>query len=132
MEYFSNHYSDLRFPLSTVENDGLRNAQIGALHAIGAYFTLYKKNPALIVMPTGSGKTTVLILSAFLLSANRVLVITPSVLVRGQIFDEFNKLKTAKEIMKLFRQNFNAPKSLNKRIILRMKKIGKILKNLML
>jgi superfamily II DNA or RNA helicase len=98
MEYFSNHYSDLRFPLSNTENDGLRNAQIGALHSIGSYFTLYKKNPALIVMPTGSGKTTVLILSAFLLSAKRVLVITPSILVRGQIYDEFIKLKTAKEL----------------------------------
>jgi superfamily II DNA or RNA helicase len=101
MEYFSNHYSDLKFPFSTVEIDGLRNAQIGALHAIGSYFTLYKKNPALIVMPTGSGKTTVLVLSAFLLSAKRVLVITPSVLVRGQIFDEFIKLKTAKELKAL-------------------------------
>ena len=60
MEYFSNHYSDLKFFLSNIENEGLRNAQIGALHAIGSYFTLYKKNPALIVMPTGSGKTTVL------------------------------------------------------------------------
>jgi len=101
MEYFSNHYSDLKFSLSNIENEGLRNAQIGALHSIGSYFTLYKKNPALIVMPTGSGKTTVLILSAFLLRANRVLVITPSVLVRGQIFDEFNKLKTAKELKSL-------------------------------
>ena len=101
MEYFRNHYPDLRFPLSNTENDGLRNAQIGALHAIGSYFTLYKKNPALIVMPTGSGKTTVLILSAFLLSAKRVLVITPSVLVRGQIFEEFIKLRTAKELKAL-------------------------------
>lgn len=101
MEYFNNHYSDLTFPLSNSENDGLRNAQIGALHSIGAYFTLYKKNPALIVMPTGSGKTTVLILSAFLLRVNRVLVVTPSVLVRGQIFDEFSKLRTPKELKAL-------------------------------
>lgn len=101
MGYFTTHYSDLRFPLSNIDKDGLRNAQIGALHSIGSYFTLYKKNPALVVMPTGSGKTTVLILSAFLLSAKRVLVITPSVLVRGQIFEEFSKLKTAKELNSL-------------------------------
>lgn len=128
MEYFSNHYSDLKFSLSNIENEGLRNAQIGALHSIGSYFTLYKKNPALIVMPTGSGKTTVLILSAFLLRANRVLVVTPSVLVRGQIFDEFNKLKTAKEL-KALPAKLQCPKVLEQRKNLINAEDWKILEN---
>jgi superfamily II DNA or RNA helicase len=35
---------------------GLRNAQVGALHAVAAHWTVSTK-PALIVMPTGTGKT---------------------------------------------------------------------------
>ena len=54
-------------------------------------------------MPTGSGKTTVLILSAFMQRVNRVLVITPSTLVRGQIFDEFSNLTTLKNIAVLYK-----------------------------
>src|SRR5690606_10027667 len=37
-------------------NEGLRPPQIGALHAIGAHWSLYSQ-PGTIVMPTGTGKT---------------------------------------------------------------------------
>lgn len=93
MAYFEEHYADVRFPLATATAQGFRNAQIGATFAIVSHFTL-RTEPALVVMPTGSGKTAVLILSAFLLRAQRVLVITPSVLVRDQIEEEFRTLKT--------------------------------------
>ncbi len=43
-------------------------------------------------MPTGSGKTAVLMLAPFLLDAHRVLVVTPSRLVRTQIASEFQTL----------------------------------------
>lgn len=49
-------------------------------------------------MPTGSGKTAVLILSAFVLRANRVLVITPSRLVREQVARNFENLELLKKI----------------------------------
>ena len=49
-------------------------------------------------MPTGSGKTAVLMMAPFLYGANKVLVVTPSVMVRGQIFDEFINLKTLRDI----------------------------------
>jgi superfamily II DNA or RNA helicase len=49
-------------------------------------------------MPTGSGKTAVLQASAFLLQAKRVLVITPSTLVREQIHDDFRELGVLKRL----------------------------------
>lgn len=96
MSYFSTNYNRINYPIATDAVKGLRNAQIGAIHAIGAHFTINKIEPALVVMPTGSGKTAVLNLSAYLLRAKRVLVISSSVMVRGQIVEEFQTLKTLK------------------------------------
>ena len=83
MNYFTKHYSQINYTIAIGNGTGLRNAQIGAIHAIGSHFTLFKDEPALVIMPTGSGKTAVLNLAAYLLRAKRVLVISSSVLVRG-------------------------------------------------
>ncbi|HRE74719.1 MAG TPA: DEAD/DEAH box helicase family protein [Flavobacteriales bacterium] len=96
MTYFSSNYNRINYPISTETVKGLRNAQIGAIHAIGSHFTLFKDEAAIVIMPTGSGKTAVLNLSAYLLRAKRVLVISSSVMVRGQIVEEFSLLKTLK------------------------------------
>lgn len=95
VNYFSRHYDELRFPLKHDGQPGLRRGQIGALHAIAAHFT-FKTDPAVVTMPTGSGKTVVLALSPYILRANRVLAITPSRLVRNQITEEFEKLDRVK------------------------------------
>lgn len=107
MSYFSSNYNRINYPISSHTIRGLRNAQLGAIYAIGSHFTVYDE-PALIVMPTGSGKTAVLNLSAYLLRANRVLVISSSVLVRGQIVDEFSTLKTLKA-SSVFHQELSVP-----------------------
>lgn len=94
MSYFKENYSKILYPLAH-EDKGLRKAQLGAIHSIASHFTL-KNEPAVVVMPTGSGKTAVLMMSPFVLLANRVLIITPSRLVRSQINKElksFEKLK---------------------------------------
>lgn len=109
MSYFSSNYTRINYPVATDTSRGLRNAQIGAIHAIGSHFTLYQDEPALVVMPTGSGKTAVLNLSAYLLCAKRVLVISSSVMVRGQIVDEFSTLKTLKA-SNVFHQELSLPK----------------------
>jgi superfamily II DNA or RNA helicase len=96
MSHFSSNYSKISYPIADRNSPGLRNAQIGAIHSIGAHFSLHPDIPALITMPTGSGKTAVLNLSAYLLMAKRVLVISSSVMVRGQIENEFSTLKTLK------------------------------------
>src|SRR5262249_22816352 len=76
---------------------GFREAQRGALFAIGSHFS-GRKDPAIITMPTGTGKTAVLQASAFLLQAGRVLVLTPSRLVREQIADAFKDLGVLKRL----------------------------------
>lgn len=46
-------------------------------------------NIALVVLPTGCGKTGVAVLAAYALNASRVLVITPSVKISKQIHEAF-------------------------------------------
>lgn len=100
MDYFSLNYENVKYPYSQDgEHLGLRNAQIGAIHAIGSFFTLVSnENAAIIVMPTGSGKTSVIMISPYILRACRVLIVTPSTMVRSQIADEFRELLTLKKI----------------------------------
>lgn len=93
MSYFSDQYPEFRFPLKTDELPGFRLAQLGAIHAIASHFS-NRSDPAIITMPTGSGKTAVLIAAAFVLRATRVLIIAPGRLVREQIVDEVSSLTT--------------------------------------
>ena len=66
MSYFSENYGNISYPISTDNSPGLRNAQLGAIHAVGSYCTLQEQYDGLIVMPTGSGKTAVLMMAPFL------------------------------------------------------------------
>lgn len=108
MSYFSLNYHRINYSIPSDTQLGLRNAQLGAVHAIASHFTIKPGVPALIIMPTGSGKTAVLNLAAYVLRAKRVLVISSSVLVRGQIVEEFQTLKTLKEL-NVFENNIEAP-----------------------
>lgn len=93
MAYFLNHYSNFKYPLQEGANPGFRLPQLGAIHSAAAHFSS-RTDPGIITMPTGSGKTAVLIASAFVLRAQRVLIITPSRLVREQIAEEAASLDT--------------------------------------
>lgn len=97
MSYFSDHYGSLSYPVATGPNPGLYNAQLGAIHALASHVTVDDR-PAIVTMPTGSGKTAVLMMLPFILRATRALVITPSRLVRGQIAEDFEALRTLREI----------------------------------
>jgi len=97
MSYFADQYSRLSYPKVTNTNPGLYNAQFGAIHALAAHFTIDDR-PAIVTMPTGSGKTAVLMMLPFVLKSARTLIITPSKLVRGQITEDFETLKTLREI----------------------------------
>jgi len=91
--YFQKNYDKVSFPIQDNEREGLRNSQLGAIHSIASYFTIHEKEAAIVVMPTGTGKTAVLFLSSFVLRAIRVLVITPSKLVRSQIAEGYESLE---------------------------------------
>ena len=109
MSYFREAYTNLKFTVAENGSNGLRRAQLGAVYAIGAYFALPRNEPGLVVMPTGSGKSAVMIMSAFLLRANRVLILTPSRLVRAQIAEEASALGVLKHAGVL-PELFEAPK----------------------
>jgi superfamily II DNA or RNA helicase len=95
MSYFDHYYDQVRYPIAQPNKEGLRRAQLGAIQAVSSQFTL-RDEPAIVVMPTGSGKTAVLMLTAYVLRATKALVITPSRLVRYQIAREYETLLTLK------------------------------------
>ena len=98
ISYFGDLYDELRFPIAIGNKTGLRNAQIGAIYAVASYSTLDSKGAAVIVMPTGSGKTTVIMMMPYLLQKNKVLIVTPSSMVRSQIANDYENLHTLKYI----------------------------------
>ena len=98
MAYFSENYNCISYPIGFDDSPGLRNAQLGAIHAVASYCTLQKQYGGLVVMPTGAGKTAVLMMTPYICRATKVLVVTPSVMVRGQIFDDFESLRTLRNI----------------------------------
>jgi superfamily II DNA or RNA helicase len=75
-------------PDGSVRRSGLRTPQAGALHAIAAHRTL-GKDPALVVMPTGTGKTEVMMATTVDSQSNRVLVVVPTDALRAQTADKF-------------------------------------------
>ena len=97
MSYFERNYPALAYPVPQGDVPGFRDAQRGALFALGSHFSL-RRDPAIVTMPTGSGKTAVLQASSFLLRAKRVLVMTPSRLVREQIYDDYQELGVLKRL----------------------------------
>lgn len=75
----------------------LRESQLGALYAIASHFTV-RDDEAIVAMPTGTGKTAVMMMAPYLLEAKRVLLISSSRLVRSQIAEDFTELRTLKEL----------------------------------
>lgn len=88
MSCFADSYSQLQIFNQQNGQQGLYKNQIGAIGSALAHFST-KDEPALIAMPTGTGKTAVMVILSYLLKANKVLVVTPSQLVREQIANYF-------------------------------------------
>lgn len=78
-----------------VREGRLRKAQLGAMWGLASH-AIRSQNPAQIVLPTGVGKTQVLVAAPYLLEARRVLVVAPSRLVRDQLVEEFATLSSTK------------------------------------
>ena len=75
---------------------GLRNPQIGAIHAVHAHWSVSSKT-ATIVMPTGTGKTETML--GILVSARcpKLLVVVPTDALRNQLASKFLTLGILKE-----------------------------------
>ena len=89
---------------------GLRSPQIGALHAILAYIETDEDKPAIIVMPTGTGKTETMLSFMVANQCKKLLIVVPSDALRTQIADKFESLGKLPEIGVV-------PKSIEKPIV---------------
>jgi superfamily II DNA or RNA helicase len=67
-----------------------RPAQRGAFGALLAHWSIHHRKPALVAIPTGSGKTAIAIGAAHLAQAHRVLVVVPSTQLRQQMVEAFS------------------------------------------
>lgn len=93
MSYFSSHDIDIDFgQFADVELSGLRECQIGAFWAVNSHFTTNPDDPALVSLPTGAGKTALMMLLSFGYDAERVLIVTASDVLRTQTADKFGAL----------------------------------------
>jgi len=81
----------------SVQRLGLRLPQVGALHAIASHWTV-KTETALVVMPTGTGKTEVMVAAAVAAQAMRVLVIVPTDALRYQTAGKFLSYRLLRSI----------------------------------
>jgi superfamily II DNA or RNA helicase len=80
----------------TILQAGLRNPQVGAIHAISAHWSI-GHSPATIVMPTGTGKTETMLGVSVYHQCSKVLVVVPTDALRGQIANKFLSIGLLKE-----------------------------------
>ena len=75
---------------------GLRNPQIGAVHAVHAHWSA-SEAPATVVMPTGTGKTEVMLSILVSTCCSKLLVVVPTDALRIQLAEKFLTLGVLKE-----------------------------------
>lgn len=85
---------------------GLHRHQIGALHAIGAHWSLDDSH-ATIVMPTGTGKSDTMVGAMVAYSRGTTLVVVPNSALRKQTIGKFYTLGLLRELGHLKRQALN-------------------------
>jgi superfamily II DNA or RNA helicase len=92
-------FDDLKFTLyESPIRPRWRSAQRGALGALMAHWSLPRSAPALISLPTGSGKSAVALAAPFLALAKRVLVVVPSKDLRRQLAGAFTDFALLRRI----------------------------------
>lgn len=97
MSYFARERENFQLWHGFENGRGLRECQMGAYWAVWSHFTV-SKEPALVSVPTGAGKTALMIALAFAFKAKRVLVITPAEVLRDQTARDFESLGLFKEL----------------------------------
>lgn len=68
-----------------------RPPQRGALGALLGFWAVHRAKPALIAVPTGSGKTAIALATPYLVKSARTLVVVPSTQLRSQTVSAFQK-----------------------------------------
>lgn len=96
--FFAEHRGALNLAKQvSTPNRGFRPGQLGALHAVLAHVTVHD-DPAIVCLPTGYGKTSLMMALPLLLTAQRVLVVEPSDALRRQVHSHFRELSTLRRI----------------------------------
>ncbi|RMN90144.1 hypothetical protein ALQ50_03085 [Pseudomonas coronafaciens pv. coronafaciens] len=85
------------FQQSREPNQGFRPGQLGALHAVLAHFSV-QDDPALVCLPTGYGKTSLMMALPYLLKSRRVLIVEPTDALRKQVASHLSELSTLRRI----------------------------------
>jgi len=75
-----------------------RAPQRGALGALLGHWAVYQRKPALIAIPTGSGKTAIALAAPYIVGAVRALVVVPNTQLRGQIASAFGDQEVLRRI----------------------------------
>lgn len=98
MTYFTEHAQALNlFQNAGVPNEGFRRGQLGALHAVMAHFSM-QEDPAIVCLPTGYGKTSLMMALPFMMAAKRVLIVEPTNPLRKQVYTHYAALSTLKRL----------------------------------
>lgn len=77
---------------------GLRTPQVGAIHSILSNISNPKYKQGIVVMPTGTGKTEVMLTTFLSEEIDKLIVIAPSNSLRKQISEKFKTLGILKQI----------------------------------
>lgn len=91
MSYYHDEKIFINSIPNILSNDNIRKPQLQAYCEIIKYFrSEYENRNALIVLPTGVGKTGVMALAPFSLCTKRTLIITPGTTIRNTVIDSLN------------------------------------------
>ncbi|WP_448672637.1 DEAD/DEAH box helicase family protein [Pseudomonas veronii] len=85
------------FQQQRTPNHGFRPGQLGALHAVLAHFSV-QDDPAIVCLPTGYGKTSLMMALPMLLGPARVLIVEPSSALRKQVHSHISVMSTLRRI----------------------------------
>lgn len=75
-----------------------RPAQVGALGALLSHWSVHDREPALLSLPTGAGKSAIATSIPYLCAARRVLVVVPSKQLRSQLAEGFRTQSVLRDI----------------------------------
>lgn len=96
--YFARQRAALNlFKQTSTPNQGFRPGQLGAIHAVLAHASVHD-DPAIVCLPTGYGKTSLMMALPLLLAPLRVLVVEPSDALRRQVYSHFREMSTLRRI----------------------------------
>lgn len=95
--FYASADADFRL-FETIERPSWRNSQRGALGALISHWSLQRHVPAVISIPTGSGKSAIAIAAPYLARPTRVLVVVPSRDLRSQMAYQFEREEVLRSV----------------------------------